>query len=192
MTPKERTNPEILNGSRRNRIAKGSGTDIQEVNRLIKQFDQTRKMMKMITGGNMAKMMGKMPKMPNFKRQVGIFDIDGVNFQYINKISLFCYDFPNQDETKPDDIFIKDFEICGSQALSAVDLESCSLSFITPQGVYFDENDLPSATRTLMAQVRVKGKYINPDSQKLPYYWFVENNGVTSLSEDFNAYGGQG
>ncbi len=68
MTPKERTNPEILNGSRRNRIAKGSGTDIQEVNRLIKQFDQTRKMMKMITGGNMAKMMGKMPKMPNFKR----------------------------------------------------------------------------------------------------------------------------
>lgn len=131
-------------------------------------------------------------KMPNFKRQVGIFDIDGVNFQYVNKISLFCYDFPNQDETKSDDIFIKDFEICGSQALSAVDLESCSLSFITPQGVYFDENDLPSATRTLMAQVRVKGKYINPDSQKLPYYWFVENNGVTSLSEDFNAYGGQG
>ena len=71
MTPKERSNPEILNGSRRNRIAKGSGTDLQEVNRLIKQFDQTRKMMKMITGGNMAKMMGKMPKMPNmpgFKR----------------------------------------------------------------------------------------------------------------------------
>ena len=64
MTPKERTNPEILNGSRRTRIAKGSGVDIQEVNRLIKQFDQTRKMMKMMTGGNMAKMMGKMPKMP--------------------------------------------------------------------------------------------------------------------------------
>ena len=68
MTPKERMNPEILNGSRRNRIAKGSGTDIQEVNRLIKQFDQTRKMMKMITGTNMGKMMGKMPKMPNFRR----------------------------------------------------------------------------------------------------------------------------
>ena len=131
-------------------------------------------------------------KMPNFKRQVGIFDIDGVNFQYINKISLFCYDFPNQDNTKSNDIFIKDFEICGSQALSVADLESCSLSFVTPQGIYFDNNDLPSATRTLIAQVRVKGKYINPDSQKLPYYWFVENNGVTSLSEDFNAYGGQG
>ncbi|MBQ0061677.1 MAG: signal recognition particle protein [Bacteroidales bacterium] len=50
MTPKERTNPEILNGSRRTRIAKGSGTSLQEVSRLIKQFDQTRKMMKMVTG----------------------------------------------------------------------------------------------------------------------------------------------
>ena len=50
MTPKERSNPEVLNTSRRMRIAKGSGTSIQEVNRLIKQFDQTRKMMKMVTG----------------------------------------------------------------------------------------------------------------------------------------------
>lgn len=48
MTPAERTKPELLNTSRRNRIAKGSGTSIQEVNRLIKQFDQTRKMMKMV------------------------------------------------------------------------------------------------------------------------------------------------
>lgn len=46
MTPNERTNPEILNTSRRQRIAKGSGTTVQDVNRLIKQFDQTRKMMK--------------------------------------------------------------------------------------------------------------------------------------------------
>ena len=63
MTPKERTNPEILNQSRRMRIAKGSGTNLQEVNRLIKQFDQTRKMMKLMTGSNMAKMAGMMGKM---------------------------------------------------------------------------------------------------------------------------------
>ena len=63
MTPKERTNPEILNQSRRMRIAKGSGTNIQDVNRLIKQFDQTRKMMKMVTGTNMARMAGMMSKM---------------------------------------------------------------------------------------------------------------------------------
>lgn len=49
MTPSERDNPKIINGSRRKRIALGSGTDIQEVNRLIKQFDETRRMMKMMT-----------------------------------------------------------------------------------------------------------------------------------------------
>lgn len=64
MTPKERQHPEILNTSRRNRIAKGSGTTVQEVNRLVKQFDQTRKMMKMVTGSSMGRMMGRMPKMP--------------------------------------------------------------------------------------------------------------------------------
>lgn len=71
MTPKERTNPEVLNQSRRMRIAKGSGTSIREVNRLVKQFDQTRKMMKMVTGNQMKSMMagikdmkGGMPGMP--------------------------------------------------------------------------------------------------------------------------------
>lgn len=64
MTPKERQHPEILNQSRKNRIAKGSGTTIQEVNRLVKQFDQTRKMMKMVTGSKMGRMMAHMPKMP--------------------------------------------------------------------------------------------------------------------------------
>jgi signal recognition particle subunit SRP54 len=60
MTPEERQNPAVLNGSRRKRIATGSGTSIQEVNRLIKQFGDTRKMMKMMSGGgrkNMMKMM---------------------------------------------------------------------------------------------------------------------------------------
>lgn len=62
MTPAERENPELLNGNRRKRIALGSGTNIQEVNRLIKQFEDTRKMMKMMgSGKNMARMMGNMP-----------------------------------------------------------------------------------------------------------------------------------
>lgn len=63
MTPRERTNPEVLNQSRRLRIAKGSGTSIQEVNRLVKQFDQTRKMMKMVTGNQMKSMMARMKDM---------------------------------------------------------------------------------------------------------------------------------
>ena len=68
MTPKERTNPEILNTSRRMRIAKGSGTNVQDVNRLIKQFDQTRKMMKMVTGSKMSQMMGAMKGMKNMPK----------------------------------------------------------------------------------------------------------------------------
>jgi signal recognition particle subunit SRP54 len=60
MTPEERTNPVVLNGSRRKRIALGSGTSVQEVNKLLKQFDETRRMMKMMTkGGNAARMMGR-------------------------------------------------------------------------------------------------------------------------------------
>ncbi len=68
MTPKERSNPEILNQSRKMRIAKGSGTTIQEVNRLVKQFEQTRKMMKMMTGSKMGKMMGRMPNLPGMPK----------------------------------------------------------------------------------------------------------------------------
>ena len=63
MTPAERSNPALLNTSRRLRIAKGSGTNVQEVNRLIKQFDQTRKMMKMVTGSGMKGMMANMKNM---------------------------------------------------------------------------------------------------------------------------------
>ncbi len=64
MTPAERENPDVINGSRRKRIAEGSGTNIQEVNRLIKQFDETRKLMKTITTSkNPMRMMGNMPSM---------------------------------------------------------------------------------------------------------------------------------
>ncbi|MCK9204553.1 MAG: signal recognition particle protein [Bacteroidales bacterium] len=66
MTPGERENPAILNGGRRKRIADGSGTSIQEVNRLVKQFDDTRKMMRMVTankGKNIANVMRNMKNM---------------------------------------------------------------------------------------------------------------------------------
>jgi signal recognition particle subunit SRP54 len=71
MTPKERTFPNVINGSRKRRIASGSGTEIQDVNRLLKQFMQMQKMMQKLKGGNMMKMMGRMkgmlpPGMPGF------------------------------------------------------------------------------------------------------------------------------
>ncbi|MDR1762068.1 MAG: signal recognition particle protein, partial [Bacteroidales bacterium] len=65
MTPKERNSPEIINGSRRKRIAMGSGTTIQDVNRLIKQFDDIKKMMKKMSGANGSRMMQQM--MPGLK-----------------------------------------------------------------------------------------------------------------------------
>ncbi|OAD91596.1 signal recognition particle protein [Aequorivita soesokkakensis] len=63
MTPKERTEPAIINGSRKKRIAIGSGTSVQQVNQLLKQFDQMSKMMKMMQGGGGRKMMQAMGKM---------------------------------------------------------------------------------------------------------------------------------
>ncbi|HOZ86997.1 MAG TPA: signal recognition particle protein, partial [Bacteroidia bacterium] len=63
MTPEERGKPELLNGSRRQRVAKGSGQGIQEVNKLLKQFEDTRKMMRMMNDKNaMSKLMRNMPK----------------------------------------------------------------------------------------------------------------------------------
>lgn len=71
MTPNERHNPEIINASRRQRIAKGSGTKIQDVNRLLKQFEETRKMMKMATTKNPMKMMKQMRQAQKMQRRMG-------------------------------------------------------------------------------------------------------------------------
>lgn len=69
MTPKERSQPELINGSRRQRIAKGSGQSIQEVNKLLKQFEDTRKMMRMMGDKNqMAKLMKNMPNIPGMPK----------------------------------------------------------------------------------------------------------------------------
>jgi signal recognition particle subunit SRP54 len=67
MTPEERTRPEVVNGSRRQRIARGSGTTVQDVNRLLKQYAQLRKMMKQLKGleGKLPRM--KLPGLPNFR-----------------------------------------------------------------------------------------------------------------------------
>lgn len=68
MTPAERNKPELINGSRRQRIAKGCGQNISEVNKLLKQFEDTRKMMRMMNDKNaMSKLMRNMPKMPGPK-----------------------------------------------------------------------------------------------------------------------------
>jgi len=66
MTPRERHNHQIINGSRRKRIAKGSGTSVQQVNQLLKQYAQTRKMMKGMKNSLLGKRLKgmKLPEMP--------------------------------------------------------------------------------------------------------------------------------
>jgi signal recognition particle subunit SRP54 len=67
MTPEERLQPALLNGSRRKRIAKGSGTRVEDVNRLLKQFVQARKMMKAFGGGGGKAMKRLAARMPQFR-----------------------------------------------------------------------------------------------------------------------------
>ena len=75
MTPEERANPGLINGSRRKRIAGGSGTRVQHVNQLVKQFDQMRKLMKQVASGQMpdpqqlAQQMAGAGAKPKFKRR---------------------------------------------------------------------------------------------------------------------------
>ena len=76
MTPEERRNPEVINGSRRRRIATGSGTRVQAVNQLVKQFGQMRKLMKQMASGNMPdanqlaqQMSGQKPPRPKIRRR---------------------------------------------------------------------------------------------------------------------------
>ena len=64
MTPKERRSPKILNASRKKRIAKGCGMEVQDINRLLKQFDATKKMMKQMSGGKRGRRGGMPFNMP--------------------------------------------------------------------------------------------------------------------------------
>ena len=125
-------------------------------------------------------------------RQYGIFDVDGANFISVKQIYLFAYDFPNTAEGKENDIFVSKVELSAANALDKEAAATCALTFVTPQGTYFDEKDLDIDTRTLQAQIRIKGNAIDNDSQNVDYYWFRENNNITTKSEKYNKYGGSG
>lgn len=137
-------------------------------------------------------MQGNPYRLVTESRQFGIFEIDGENFQYVNKIYFFVSNFPNKATDKPNDIFIKNLELSAVEKLSTEALSSYSLSFITPQGTYFDATHLDTETKSIQAQVRIKGKAIDKDSQKLDYYWFVENAAINYMNEKYNRYGGPG
>ena len=125
-------------------------------------------------------------------RQYGIFDVDGANFISVKQIYLFAYDFPNTAEGKENDIFVSKVELSAANALEKEAAATCALTFVTPQGTYFDEKDVDGDIRTLQAQIRIKGNAIDNDSQNVDYYWFRENNDITTKSEKYNQYGGAG
>ena len=137
-------------------------------------------------------MTGNPYKFINGTHQSGIFEIDNPNFLRVNLISLFTKDFPNQDNSKPNDIFISNLEIKGAVKLSQTELDTYALLLSTPKGYIFNDQSLDTDTRRIEAEVRIKGKTVNLKTQSLPFYWFVQNNTITARSKKYNRYGGQG
>lgn len=129
-------------------------------------------------------------------RQYGIFDVDGTNFVSVKQIYIFSYGFPKAtaDDSiiRDNDIFISKFELCAAKALDRAEASTAALTFITPQGIYFDDTHLDTETRTIEAQVRIKGQAIDNESQNVKYYWFRENNKISPQSDVYNRYGGSG
>lgn len=125
-------------------------------------------------------------------RQYDTFEIDGESFSSINRIYIFQYDFPNTDIGQKDDIFVSKIELFGVNKLSQNALDTCALTFYTPDGIYFNDNDSDSAILRLDAQVRIRGRVIDADSQDTQYYWFRENNAITVYSNKYNNIGGAG
>lgn len=144
---------------------------------------------------NTTQMTGQPYNFTTASRQYGIFEVDGSNFVSVKQIYIFSYDFPNvviDEVEKPDDIFVSKIELSAANALSANDLSTSALTIITPQGIYFDDNNLEQDTKVLEAQIKIKGKNVDSQSQDIKYYWFRENGLVSSKSKAYNKYGGAG
>lgn len=122
-----------------------------------------------------------------------VFNIDGINFVDIDKIYLFCYDFPNTSETiTTKDIFVNDIILEAATALTDSEIAGNKLTLITPQGIYFDDNDNSTSKRKIETEIKVDNKVVNKDSSLLKYYWFKENYSINSSSLLYNRYGGNG
>jgi hypothetical protein len=137
-------------------------------------------------------MTGNPYKFINATRQYTIYDIDATNFQSIYQIKIFNKDFPEQDETKVDnDIFISNIELTGATAIESSSLNGTSISFITPNGTFFDESN-SLKEKVIQAQVKVKGKVVDADLQNIKFYWYKEDVSITPSSVYYNKQGGRG
>lgn len=125
-------------------------------------------------------------------RQTEVYQVDGANFIDVNKIYIFQKDFIQKDDTRENDIFISEVELSGCNRLNEEEISTQVLSLLTPKGGYFDDRDGADAQKIIQAQVRIKGKIIDNDSQQLRYYWFKENGNITPASLKYNKIGGTG
>lgn len=125
--------------------------------------------------------------------QTTVFEIDGANFQYIDRIELFTEGFPKQAEEMPADIFISNLAIVGVNQLSQQQMSGVSLSFVAKNGYIFNDKSKENDERKIQAIVRILGKTVSDTiSQKLSFYWFVQNISISKSSPFYNQYGGYG
>lgn len=128
----------------------------------------------------------------NATPQLGYFEIDGENFEYVNNVTIFEKDFPYQATDKDNDIFISELQIFGSNRISEEEYNVARLVINTPQGNYFTEQDSLQTTKQLVAKIKTNGAEMNLSKSKVEYYWFKENDDITIESQKYNLYGGEG
>ena len=122
--------------------------------------------------------------------QYALFEIDAKNFKQIKSITAFCKDFPVEAENKPDDIWFTDINLQFMKALTEDQLQTTFLAIDTPYGNYFTADG--KNEKTLKADLRIKGKKVNYESQQIDFYWFKRNLEIDSDDTRFSAYGGNG
>ena len=130
-------------------------------------------------------------------RQYQIFNIDGPNFIRVESIEIFNKDFPEAAGTVTDeklltgDIEITALELNGAERMTENEIGGVAISFYTPQGTFFTNSSTADSYKTIVAQVKVKGKLVSA-AQNIPFYWGAENAGISPSSENYNKYLGRG
>ena len=138
-------------------------------------------------------LLGEPYNLTSWTKQFAVFEITSSTFKQIKNIKIFEYGFPEQKAKQPNDIFIQNISLYAAVAVSEQELSSCYLSINTAQGTYFDELNLETDTKSMKAQVIVKGNAIDDQTQQVKYFWFKENPKIYSKDlEKFNIYGGIG
>ena len=125
-------------------------------------------------------------------KQTAIFEIDGEHFYRVNTITLECKNFPKSAASYEEDIFVSDIILKALVPLTRDEIANNSLTFITKQGIYFNENDTSSATRLIETEVKINQKVIENTNNILRYYWFKEDSTIGITSPDYSPFGGPG